>query len=208
MVVVGQPRRWCSRSGCAGAAAVVEAPGVVRRWRGIGPAVSGAAGRMSLAIPRDGNGRRHEVGRGDGPIMVDVPSSHDFRPNSLWLQRCHLPVHPGAARRGRLAVADDAAHEAGQARCPDIVRHGRYVAFQLAEVAGPRPPSHQLCAHRPAAQTARAGDVTRPSSALAGTEGRAMRQAYQSAQKPTSWACRTASDGSRSARSHLRRPPG
>ena len=35
-------------------------------------------------------------------------------------------------------VIDDAAGETGQDRPPKVVRHGRYVTFQLAEVAVPK----------------------------------------------------------------------
>ena len=41
---------------------------------------------MSLAVRRGDNGRRHGVGLGDEPVVVDVPACHTFRRSALRLQ--------------------------------------------------------------------------------------------------------------------------
>ena len=58
-----------------------------------------------------------------------------------------------------------------------IVRHGRYVVFQLAEVAVPRAAVRRDPApDRPPARTARCGGLTGRTMRAAGAEGRAMRR--------------------------------
>ena len=71
-----------------------------------------------------------------------------------------------------------------------IVRHGRYVVFQLAEVAVPRVALRRDPApDRPAARIARAGDMTGGNQMMAAVEGRAMRR---SPAEPAATSCRGA----------------
>ena len=71
-------------------------------------------------------------------------SCRSFQDNAVRLQLFALAYNLAnflrtlaLPRRGRALVADHAAREAGQDRRQDR-RHGRYVVFQLAEVAVPR----------------------------------------------------------------------
>ena len=68
-----------------------------------------------------------------------------------------------------------------------IVRHGRYLVFQLAEVAVPRIFRRDPASDRPTARIARAGDMTEGDQMVAGVEGRGMRL---SPAEPAATGCR------------------
>ena len=71
VVLVAQPKAVAiAVQGAAGAAAMVEAAGVAG-----GELRVGRGDRVSFAIIRGGNGRRHEVDFGDDPIQIDVTAS-------------------------------------------------------------------------------------------------------------------------------------
>ena len=70
--------------------------------------------------------------------MPDVRRQRRAAPASCTrLQSWQLPAHAGDARADQELVANEPEGETDQDRC-EVVSHGRYVAFQMAEVAIPR----------------------------------------------------------------------
>ena len=82
-----------------------------------------------------GRQERHQM---DAAVMSEVPQQRGAAPASCaGLQSRQLHADFGSARRGGALVADDTAGKLVKIGAK-VVRHGRYVTFQLAEVAVPR----------------------------------------------------------------------
>ena len=104
-------------------------------------AASSEKGGRLLQRARDGGAvdqRGEARGQVDAALVHDLPG--ECRPPPApraGVQPRQLPPHAGAPEGNRGLVPDEPAREGGEDRAK-VVAHGRYLVFQMAEVAVPR----------------------------------------------------------------------